>query len=423
MVKSEEILLSVIIELLRISVELFYAHILLGKRRDKFPILAIYCIVVAIVTIPYFIFENVLINVLVTFIGCIVISLGFCAVLRKRIFYSFIVLSISVAIDFAVGYIFKDNPGDMEFNFYMSILSVLIFLLSALLMALFIFNQKDVISFKYLAMLILVLIIGIFSMIILERDNSVSRQSLIFIGITFLITDFLIFYIYGAIAFKLSQEEAMRELIEQNRIYEFQIQNGIVCDKKIRAFRHDIKNHMAEIYHFAEINDNKQIREYLSKLNEELAEATAYSATGVPALDGIINYKVGQAREKNIDFTLDVAVPENIQLSAYDMNILLGNLMDNAIEASENFSEVKGEVKPICLSIRFSQSCFLVNICNSYFKKKSPEENLGLNTTKMDKNNHGYGLKNVYRIVEKYSGNIQINASEGLFAVKVALWL
>ncbi len=409
-----------ILELLRISVEIFYAHTILGKKKTKLSIAIAYLTVPLLVVIPYFLFSNVIINLIVTFAGFIIISLFFESTAGKKVFYSIIGLAISVAIDFIVGYIMKDNPGDMAYDFYMSSISVLLFLFSALVLALFRYKHDEVISFKHLSLLVIVLVVGIGSMILLERDYSLSRQGMVYVGSTYLITDFLIFYIYGALAVKLQKEEEIRQLIEQNRIYEFQIQSGIESDKRVKSLRHDMKNHLALIYHFAEIDDNVSLKKYINKMEEELIDATPYSSTGVSGIDGILNYKISQARNLGIDLSSKVTVPEDIVLSTYDMNIILGNLIDNAIEASARCVENGKAIDPIELSIKYDKSCLLIHITNSYIgnEKSGPDF---LTSSKKDADNHGIGLNNVKRTLEKYNGDLCIQLENDKFNVKISM--
>lgn len=148
-----------------------------------------------------------------------------------------------------------------------------------------------------------------------------------------------------------------------------------------------------------------------------MAKKQQYVDTGNFILDGILNYKIQEAATREIWIKAEVKVPTELELSVYDMNIILTNLLDNSIEA------VKGTVdKRIQIHIMYSKSRLQIKIRNPFEGRRVKEKGDYI-TTKADKTKHGYGLKNVGKIVKKYDGIFDIREEDGEFIVDIVLLL
>ena len=136
-------------------------------------------------------------------------------------------------------------------------------------------------------------------------------------------------------------------------------------------------------------------------------------------LDGILNYKLQEAAAADITVDMKLKVPEGLELSVYDMNLILANLMDNSMEAVRDIGD-----KRIELGVRYKSKGerIFIWIRNPYEGKR---ERTGENfrTTKKDKSDHGYGLRKVGKIVKKYKGTLEINTKNEIFEVKICLFL
>ena len=125
-----------------------------------------------------------------------------------------------------------------------------------------------------------------------------------------------------------------------------------------------------------------------------------YVKTGNDVVDSLLNYKIQKANEVLNVVETKISIPEQLRLRSFDLNVLLGNLLDNAIDAS-----MQTEDKKLKITIKLDKGILFLNICNSCQKIAGGKSDF-LETTKEDKVNHGIGLKNVRRIVEKYHGDI-----------------
>lgn len=115
-------------------------------------------------------------------------------------------------------------------------------------------------------------------------------------------------------------------------LYESQIRLNVENDTKIRLIRHDIKHHIREIKEFANAGLLEEIKEYVDSLSHDIEDSGKVYNTGNIAIDGILNYYVSRFSKNDIKTDINVIVPERMEISPYDINIILGNLFDNAIE-------------------------------------------------------------------------------------------
>ena len=134
--------------------------------------------------------------------------------------------------------------------------------------------------------------------------------------------------------------------------------------------------------------------------------------TGNTLIDTLINYKCAIALKYGIDVIADVLVPETIsKVDCSDLSIILGNLIDNAIEAASECMDKK----KIDISIGIRRGELVINISNTYEKEPKIDKQGNFVTEKENCENHGFGIKSVKKAVEKYDGNILFQIKEGVF--------
>ena len=150
----------------------------------------------------------------------------------------------------------------------------------------------------------------------------------------------------------------------------------------------------------AKKKDIQAIEEYLSSEREKLNAKTFYIKTGNSVIDVIVNTKQNIALNRGINFIVNAGVSEDLQISALDMSSMLGNLIDNAIEASIN--EQNPEIN---LNIKEKKNFLIIEISNNF----TGEFDQNCNTTKKDKALHGIGMKSIRSTVQKYSGEFSID--------------
>lgn len=204
----------------------------------------------------------------------------------------------------------------------------------------------------------------------------------------------------------------LEQQIEGQRIY---YQNLEASGEEVRKIRHDLKNAFAALSGYLNQGDIEAAKQFLEQKTEKLGELT-YS-TGHPALDAVINAKRTRALENQIRFEAKAALPPELLLDEMDLCIILGNALDNALEACEKMLRGQGQ---IVLNLRKSGEMLFMEIRNT-FKEKPVSGSEGFVTTKRDKKNHGFGLKTMEQLTKKYDGSIAYEAKEGWFCLFINL--
>ncbi|QHQ59507.1 GHKL domain-containing protein [Anaerocolumna sedimenticola] len=227
------------------------------------------------------------------------------------------------------------------------------------------------------------------------------------------------FYLYDFISMEIEEEMTNRMLLQQNNYYERQfalINTALAANKSLR---HDWENHLSILYSLSEKNEGKHLMEYLSELMEEKTVKEEYTRSGNVVIDSILNFKLQEAERKGIQINLEVSVPEQLSVKSFDMTVILGNLLDNAIEACCKIAENKRKIR---VSIRYDKSRLFIEIKNQYENEILYEKG-NIITTNDDKKNHGAGLSNVKNAVEKYQGLLHIEHSDNTFNVTALLFV
>ena len=126
-----------------------------------------------------------------------------------------------------------------------------------------------------------------------------------------------------------------RELIE---VHYAEVENMY---KQIRGWRHDYRNHIQVLKAYAASGDMDAIKRYLDELETDLSAVDPVVKTGNPMADAILNSKISLAKSRNVPVKADVFIPLALRISELDLCVIIGNLFDNAIEASLTLPEGK----------------------------------------------------------------------------------
>lgn len=186
--------------------------------------------------------------------------------------------------------------------------------------------------------------------------------------------------------------------------------------RKMRGWRHDFRNHLQILKSYAASGDLDAVRRYLDELDADLAAVDPVVKTGNKMTDAILNSKISLARSKNIPVTADAHVPVALTTAELDLCIILGNLFDNAIEASLALPE--GE-RMIRVYMEMKNTQLYISFTNLTAAGKRRGENGRFRTTKGS--GHGFGLVRIDTIVERYGGYLSRNSEDGAFTTEILL--
>lgn len=203
----------------------------------------------------------------------------------------------------------------------------------------------------------------------------------------------------------------IKKLAEQNmenyRILE-------TSEKEYRMLRHDIQNHIRVMTNMLANNKTEETRKYLKSMEDTVSEAfCVYS--GNAAIDSIINIEARKAAQYSIKYSVKIVNGKDIKVSPMDMCTILSNAIDNAIECC-----IKQEMRFIDIDISSQDDKIKIVIKNP--SEYLPESENGIFiTTKIDKINHGLGLKNIERKVKKYNGQVVKECKNNIFYLYITM--
>lgn len=185
----------------------------------------------------------------------------------------------------------------------------------------------------------------------------------------------------------------------------------------MRAWRHDYHNHMQAIKALLSMGKKDELSDYLDNLEKDLDSIDIAIRTGNVGLDAILSSKVSIARKNNIEVNCTAKVPDELKISDVHLCAIVGNLLDNAIEACEKITEGAAP-RFIRIYIGLFKSQLYISVSNSTCEKHRRRLN-ELVTSKLGE--HGFGLRRIDKLAEKYDGYVNRKNEPGIFATEVML--
>ena len=188
-------------------------------------------------------------------------------------------------------------------------------------------------------------------------------------------------------------------------------QDKLKDEERIRSIYHDMKNHLLVLEGSQGTEDTRRMAQ---ELRSQIADYENYIHTGNDFLDINIRDKAEKAREKQIDFSAFIDFSGVDFIEPLDISTLFGNGIDNAIEASEKLPEEQRVILVKAGKVQDFVSILIENNC-------AAEPHADGHTTKADKFLHGFGISNMKKAAEKYSGTCTTTQKNGKFTLKILL--
>jgi sensor histidine kinase regulating citrate/malate metabolism len=235
--------------------------------------------------------------------------------------------------------------------------------------------------------------------------------------VDFIIGSVGILYINVIIFVFVERIKAVSEIKKQNALAEQQYKSKLEYFEQIRddqaetrALWHDIRKYLNTMNDLMNRNDIVHARECIGQVSELFEDIGKVVDVGNTVVSAVLNHSVQKARRMNIDTDLDVRVKPDLKISAADLSVIIGNTFDNAIEA---VAELPGANKRITIQLIEKGAMLFYEITNPY--------DPGASSPKKNQKQHGFGLKNVRRCVDKYRGAMSLSPERGEFKVSVHL--
>lgn len=218
------------------------------------------------------------------------------------------------------------------------------------------------------------------------------------------------FYVFGMNRIYFEQEKSS-QYHSQVAVYKMLTEQY----RQSKRLRHDMKNHIIALSALFQDKEWEKMGDYLKNMEGSGLEDGG-EMTGNKAVDALLYQKRKRAKEKNIKWECDVQMPKGYSINEFDLCVLFGNILDNALEACGRMQS--GESCFIHIQARTVKKCFLIEIKNSV---DMAEKNTAGFSNKENPREHGIGLLNVSDVVHGYNGVWNIESEEGIFITSVLI--
>lgn len=295
-------------------------------------------------------------------------------------------------------------------------ISKALLILACLILLKFRFTQ--IIKQKNMIALIAMPIISMLSMVgIMEAflQYNELKFELFLSSMGIMLANVLTYYMFITINKKIKTETELAILKQKSELDKKNAKDIEEFYNKTCGVHHDLLIHFSTISRLMEENTEKA-REYIQTVTKnQLDEIKTMIKTGNDCFDAIVNTKIAVCEKYGIYCQVRIGEHTLDELSHDEIAILFGNLFDNAIEASKNSAE-----KTIKLDVQFQDEYISVFMKNS-IDNSVLDKNKYLHTTKQNKEYHGFGTKNIKRIVEKHHGIIDYDEQDGYFICDILI--
>ena len=373
----------------------------------------------------YFWFNIPLITLIINLITMFMISLTYEASIQKRIIYviyMYLFMAVAEIITAAMtGYVYFSvfSQGDYRDSFGVIAVRIVIYGETLLLENIKLTkNGRNIGWIFWLASIMIPVSTLILEVIIANQTNLTKVEAVGSVSLLFAV-NIIAFYLYDSLAENYIKKSKLALLQKENELYSRQCEIMQSSTEDLQAFRHDMSNQLIILNHLLEEGKDEETRRQLDQLSRFIKGKVIYSTSGNIIIDGLVNYKLQSVASENIKVETEIVVPKQLNIDIADFVTLLGNLLDNALEA---LKKVDREQRILTIKIMFSQERLIGRITNTYCGEIYLKDDKIL-TSKKEKQKHGYGLSNVEKIIKKYNGYMEIDYANWEFRVDFIIYL
>lgn len=352
------------------------------------------------------------------FVLCVAVML-YNTTKTSSIYSAFLFMSFAVASEYlclillnGLGYDVDSLMAEGNVRIVYLVIAKSVQLVIVLIVASVLRKNRTALTFKQVIPLLPCLIVSIYICVVFfglfpEQDESLSLILLLAVIGLLYINGIIVFYTQTIKRTVFEAEE--QKIAMQN--YEMQTQhykNVLKNREETRTLWHDLKKYITAIEALVESGNNQSAKSEYEQIRQAYDKLTKVADTGNTAIDAILSHNILRAKAENISVKLDAYIPPELQISAVDFSIIIGNTFDNAIEECSTILDQNPDAKPrIAVSIvQMNDMLFyeITNPCAGVPRKKPGKV-------------HGYGLQNVRRCVDKYGGFMINEIEEGHYRV------
>lgn len=237
------------------------------------------------------------------------------------------------------------------------------------------------------------------------------------IGVLDMLSAFAVgFYLYGMERISLEQRKSS-QYHAQIAAYKMLEEQSVQSER----LRHDMKNHILALSELSEKKEWEAVQDYLKNMADNAYLESGEEITGNRVVDVLLYQNRQRAMQRNIRWECDVQMPKECDISAFDLCVLFGNILDNAREACERLQGKKlhdNSQQFIHIQAGTVKKCFLIEVKNSADMAGSSSSK---NMVEKNGERHGIGLLNVHDVVCKYNGIMNTELQNGVFVISILI--
>ncbi len=396
------------------------------KRYLQIIALILGCTVLLTVLIPN---QKGFIRILAFLLAAFIFSFVYKQKFPIRILLSVIFIPLLTAADILslviICTLFSLSPNE-TLNEPFNILGI-VMMFSVLLFFLFILRhtKKFIITGKFDKRWISLYILPVASTFVLYMEYSIfcqfdpaftTKLAIFISNLLLMVSNYIIFTLADALFYQLESENRLQvayQLIEQQSE---QYRRLLKSSDDVKQYSHDMKNFVLGTLSDLENNKIESAKRSLINQLQSINDFSKY-ASSKSVMNTILVYKSEEALKHGVDISYEIKINKNYSYDDIDLAIIIGNLIDNAVEACQKLNDTKK--KEVSVFIEYVNSGLYISISNPVNENVNVEN---LMTTKKDKKNHGLGLISVKNIVNKYNGDIAFSCENLVFEVSIVLY-
>lgn len=389
---------------------LFHTIFARCRMKKSYEIL-VYIIMYLMQTLPYVLFGIPAVTMTCSLMSVMLVSMIYEADWKKNLFMGLLAFVLMLMGEFIVGNAF----GYIRMSLfsreeYYSIFGTVCLPVVQYLIVLIFRNRRYIrygakLLVSYWIVSLILPVFTVYLFFVIYRQPVLSHIELVISTIVLFLLNIGIVYLFDY--------QVERQLLEMRT--EYQERQLAIMDKsveRVRKYKHDLEKHISMISVFVQDGRAEDAMAYLTDIQKNMIEGERFVESENTNLDSVLNYKLQEAYMSGIQVEVETKVPKTLDVSVYDLNRLISNLLDNSIEACQQLDSMERKIQ---IEISYNLSFLYIHVSNSYdpntrLEKNNPEE-------------HGYGTRIVKDIVSKYKGTYEVDTEKGIYDVKLSLFL
>ncbi len=399
---------------------IFFSHSITSGRIEALSYLAYF----SVITITYFVAPIPAVMIASNLILFFLMTLNYESSLKQKLCAVALIYITLMTVE-SVFVLFSNYYSlSMIINGnYSSVFGIIAIRLVSFAVVLVIGNFKSIKYGKFIPMsywfcLAFIPISSLSMVVLIFNFPEITRYQALLVTVIIFTMNFSVFYLYDTVSVYSNNRLRQMLLEKQNNYYNQQFELMKDALSAMNTLKHDLTNHLTAIYTLLRNGKTPQAIEHLSQMMSVCAFDQRHANSGNVSIDSILNFKLNESEKNNILVSLNLSVPVQLDVPSFDMAIILGNLLDNAIFANLALSENRY----IDVTVRFDKGRLLIRTENPYDGNLLQQNGRYL-TTKTDRVHHGLGMESIQNALKKYDGILTADHAGNIFRAQILMYI